>query len=92
MKGSLHSFNKKRVLEPQIIEEPKTPNTTNLEILVEPENHSCQSSRVESSEIDISSLESEHGLRRPIFEYLHTLQDEIRCAYIKFGIETIFFR
>lgn len=87
MKDTLHSFYKKRSLEPQIIEEvqPKTPYTTNLEIPVERESRHCKSSRVESNEIDISTLERDPDLRRPIVEYPHTLQDEIRRAYIKFS-------
>lgn len=75
-------------METQISEEvqQETPDTSNIEIPVEPEIHRNKFSRVESDEIDISTLERDPRLRRPIFEYSNNLQDEIRRAYIKFGL------
>ncbi|KAK9181534.1 hypothetical protein WN944_024671 [Citrus x changshan-huyou] len=47
------------------------------------ENRPTKSSRVETNEVDVNSLERDPGLRRQIWSYPVNQQDEIRRAYIR---------
>ncbi|KAK1402397.1 Zinc finger MYM-type protein [Heracleum sosnowskyi] len=87
-KGTLHCFYTRR-LESLNVEEvqpgPESGSGSSHTDIVEQETHQAKFSRIESNEFDMSTLERDPGLRRPISECQHDLQDEIRRAYINFG-------
>lgn len=84
MNKKIDSYFKKR--GPQDIEVNATtkPSTDNVETSI-PEQCPCKVPRIESKEVDTSSLVTDLGLRPQIWDYLISQRDEIRRAYIKFG-------
>ncbi|XP_057488503.1 uncharacterized protein LOC130778716 [Actinidia eriantha] len=63
------------------------PSYSNVEASI-PEYRPSKAPRIESKNIDISSLERDPGLRQQISKYPVNQQDEIRRAYIKTGFQS----
>ncbi|XP_027109392.1 uncharacterized protein [Coffea arabica] len=78
---TIDSFFKKRRLEPSGSGETPCPLRDSS-----PKHQTKKFCRAESLEFDISSIECDPGKQKSIWEYLKHQRDEVRRAYIKFGL------
>ena len=61
----------------------ETNLSSNIDVLILDEPPSSEPQIVESTQVDISSLERDPGLRLPIWSYPNSEHDNVRKAYIK---------
>ena len=80
----IDSFFKKSGSQDIEVNATTKPFADNVEASI-PEQHPCKVPRIESKEVDTSSLVRDLGLRPQIWDYLIIQRDEIRQAYIEFG-------
>ncbi|KAJ9544759.1 hypothetical protein OSB04_024466 [Centaurea solstitialis] len=85
---TIHSFFKGKVASSssQSKEPEETTNVDNIAASSVPAtDNPCKKARIESNDIDLSTLERDPGLRSQIYDYPINQQDTVRRAYMNLG-------